>query len=587
MNNKKSVYSWRQFFKDYWKFLDGRRLRFTFYTSVASLSHLIPFAIAYLLGAVIDFFIGYNLGDSLNQFYFLVLGIGFLGGFQVWLRFYGKNGLHIIAANIRKETRVAAMSKIMDLELKWHEKEETGSKIQKINQGGESIYKGMSNFSNDGIAIIAGLIGGLVLFLILDWRYLIFASIYIAVYLAGETYFNKRINYWQDRFNRVKEKVSGKMHESISNLLTIKSLGLKESFRKSTLSYETDAYKIWEKTKNLNQMKFKTVKIFGALAYAGFILLIGFDAVTGIITTGSILVFAAYFDKLKGALFKVTNSSTTFIEIKSSIGRFMTIFGMEIFDNEKDLLDIPKNWKTIEFDNVTFRYKEKNVLRDFSLKINRGEKIGIVGRSGCGKSTLTRLFLGLYHPRKGKILIDGIELKKYKHNSLTNTIAIVLQDSEMFNSSLLKNVTISSTKKDFKTFEKAVKISQLAELIEKLPKGINTLIGEKGYHLSGGERQRLGIARAIYKNTPMIILDEATSSLDSRTENLIQEGIEADLEDKTILIIAHRLSTLKNVDRIVVMEDGKIIEQGEYNELLRKKGDFYKLLKTQGAWREK
>jgi ABC-type multidrug transport system fused ATPase/permease subunit len=146
---------------------------------------------------------------------------------------------------------------------------------------------------------------------------------------------------------------------------------------------------------------------------------------------------------------------------------------------------------------------------------------------------------------------------------------------------LLENVTISSPKKDFKKFEKTIRIAQLRELIKKLPKGINTLIGEKGYRLSGGERQRIGIARAIYTNNPMIILDEATSALDSKTENLIEKGIEQNFENKTLLVIAHRLSTLKNVDKIVVMEKGEIIEEGAYKDLLKKRGEFYKLWRQQ------
>lgn len=585
MKNNNSSYLWKQFIKDYWMLLEGRRRRFIFHTAIVSISAAIPFAIAFLLGKIIDFLVIHNPGDSLNQFYFLVIVIGFFGGFQVWFRFLGKNGLQTIAADIRKETRVSVMSKIMDLGLKWHEKEETGSKIQKINEGSQKLYDGLVNFSNEGISIIVGLVGGIILFLALDFKYLIFALFYILIYFSGENYFNKRLNYWEDKLNKIKEKVSGKMHESASNLLTVKSLGLNKTFKNANISYETKFYNIWRKTKNIQQLKFKTVKIFGALAYAGFILLVGFDALAGTITAGSVLVFVTYFSKMKGATDEITNKASSFIQVKSSVGRFMTIFGIRILDNEKNLLDIPKDWKTVEFVDVTFRYKEKDVLKNFNLRIKRGEKIGIVGKSGCGKSTLAKLILGLYPLKRGKILINGIELKKHKSKSITDTIGIVLQESEMFNITLLENVTISSPKKDLGKFKKTIKIAQLQELIKKLPKGINTLIGEKGYRLSGGERQRVGIARAIYKNNPMIILDEATSALDSKTESLIEKGIKQNFENKTLLVIAHRLSTLKNVDKIVVMEKGKIIEEGTYRDLLEKKGEFYKLWEQQKSWK--
>jgi len=578
--SKKIQYSWGQFFKDYWSLLEGRRAKFTFYTAATSVSHLIPFIIAFLLGMMIDFFINYG-GGSLNTFYYLILGIGILGVFQVWLRFYGKEGLQMIGGTIRKEIRIASMSKIMDLELKWHDKEETGSKLQKISRGTDKVYRGISSFSNDGISILVGLIGSLIIFLFLDLKYLAFGLIYIIIYLSGEYYFSQKVNYWQDKLNKIREKVSGKLHESASNLLTVKSLGLKEVFKQSTTSFEEKYFKIWDETRRISRLKFKTIKIFSAIGYASFILLVGLDAVTGAITAGSILVFIAYFDRLMNAAHKITNKSFDFIEVKSGVGRFMTIFGIEIIDRDKNAIEIPKNWKTIEFKDVTFKYKNKNVLENFNLKVNRNEKIGVVGKSGCGKSTLAKILLGLYKIQKGKILIDGKCLEKYKHTSITNTIGIVLQESEIFNTSLLKNVTISSIKKDFKTFDMSIKISQLEGLIKRLPKGINTPLGEKGYHLSGGERQRVGIARAVYKDCSFLILDEATSSLDSKTESKIQEGINAELGNKTLLIIAHRLSTLKNVDKIIVMEKGKIIEKGTYKELLQEKGRFFSLCKQQ------
>ncbi len=577
MKMKKEEYSWKQYISDYWALLKGRRTKFLFFTLLMVFASSFSFVIAFLLGKIIDFFIGYGSGESLTLFYYYVFGIAFFGAFAIWLRFFAKVRLKLIGGTIRKESRITAMSKMMELELKWHEKEETGSKIQKINQGGEGIYSSLTSFMNDGIAILTGIIGSLLLFIFLDFRYLLFALVYIGIYLIGEYYFNKRLNYWEDESNKVHEKVSGKMHESTSNLLTIKSLGLKESFRKSTSTMEDKYYEIWKKKVDIHQLKFKTIKIFGALGYAGFILFIGFDVVTGLITAGSLLVFASYFDKLRSALGKITNKTNDFIKNKSSVGRFMTIFGEEIIDKETDLAEIPVNWKTIEFKDVEFKYKNKIVLKDFNLKIKRNEKIGVVGKSGTGKSTITKLLLGLYEPQKGEILIDGINLRKYKHKSLTDNISVVLQDSEMFNSSLLNNITISTSRNNFKSFEKSVEISQLKDVIKKLPQGINTLIGEKGYQLSGGERQRIGIARSIYKDTPFIILDEATSSLDSKTEDKIQLAIEKELANKTFLIIAHRLSTIKHVDTVILIDKGKMIERGTYNELLKKRGEFYKL----------
>ena len=400
MIEPKIKYSWKQFGKDYWELLEGRRSKFVFYSFVVGLSNIIPFIIAFLFGKTIDFFVNYSQGGDLRLFYTYALSIAFLGAIQVWIRFYGKTGLTTLGADIKKNVRIEVMSKLINLELRWHDKEETGSKIQKINQGAENIHQGISSFTDTVIPIFVGIVGGVIAFLLLDFRYVIFALIYTLVYLAIERHFNVRINYWQDRLNKYREKVSGKLHESASNLLTIKSLGLRDSFRDATAIYERRAYEIWKKRRDTNHMKFKIAKSFGALGYGLFIVLVGLDVVKGTITIGSIVIFVAYFDRIRKGLDQTTNRSMQFIRIKSSIGRFMTIFGIEILDRDKGKESIPKNWKTLEFRNVSFKYKDKNVLEDFNLKIKRKEKIGIVGESGSGKSTLTKLILARELKRK-------------------------------------------------------------------------------------------------------------------------------------------------------------------------------------------
>jgi ABC-type multidrug transport system fused ATPase/permease subunit len=577
----KEEYSWNKYVKDYWYLLSGNKIKFLFFTILKSLSDFIPFAIAYMLGKIIDFFTQYSSGQSLQLFYAYIAVIGILGSFQVWLRMYSKLRIQTIGADIRKESRIIAMNKIMELDLKWHEKEETGSKIQKINQGSQNLYDGINDFSNDGISILVGLFGSLFLFVALDFKYLIFSLIYAIIYFSGEYYYNKKIEYWQTELNKINEKVSGKIHESASNILAVKSLGLKEKFGKYNASNEDQYYGIWQKTKDVGQQKFKTIKIFSAVAYALFILILGLDVVQGLITVGSILVFASYFGKLKGALDNFTNRIQKFISVKTGVGRFMTILDIDVLEDESQLKNFPKNWKKIEFKHVDFKYRDQMVLKDFNLIINKNDKIGFVGKSGSGKSTIAKLLLKLYKPEKGEILVDEINLSEINQNSITNYLGIVLQEPEMFNLSALENICISSKKSNGELLEKAVSVAQLKPVINKLPDKLNTLIGEKGYQLSGGERQRIGIARAIFKDTPILIFDEATSALDSKTEGLIQKAINQKLKNKTLLLIAHRLSTLREADKIVVLEKGNITESGTFEELFKRKGVFYQLYKSQ------
>lgn len=583
VHNLKLSYTLRNFFSDIWKFLEEDRFRYIFFVGIRALSEVAPFVIAYLLGMIVDFFTKYKSGQSLNKFYILLVFIAILGVLQVLTRMWAKINCSIIGAKTRQRTREKSMSHLMDLELQWHEKEGAGSKIQKVNEGTNFIYRFYSDFTNNNsISVLVGIFGSLAIFFVLGWKYALFSFVYVVIFLILERYYNRKQSYWTDEMNKITEKVSGKIHESTSNVLSVKSLGLRDVFERSTKKYEEEYYKIWLKAKESGHTKMKVTKSFAAIGYALFLLIVGHDFISQAITLGSILVFAAYFDKLRSSLDHVSETIDQFIQIKSGIGRLMTILDEKVFDRESnDLLEIPKDWKQIEFRNISFKYKDKNVLRNFNLTIKRGEKIGIVGRSGCGKSTLTKLLLGLYKIEDGGIYIDEINLNKFKHSSITNTITAVLQDSEMFDMTLAENISISTLKRNNNLFHRSIKVSALNELISKLPKGLMTLLGEKGYRVSGGERQRIGIARAIYKNSPVLILDEATSHLDSKTEQYIQQNIRKELNDKTLIIIAHRLSTLKDVDRIIVIEEGRIVEDGKFNELIKNRGDFLTLYKLQ------
>ncbi len=579
--SKKEDYSTKRLSKDLWFFLKGQRLKFSFYLSLVFVSNLIPYPTLYLLGKIVDFFIVYDKSVSLKPFYIYVIIIGFLGAAQLYLRSIGKLNIADIGSRIKKNVRVMAFSRLMNLELSWHEKENTGSKMQKIQGGSNSIYSGFSFMANEGVQIVAGIIGSIFLFIFLEWKYALFGLVYALIYLYGEIYFNKKLKRVQVRLARMAEKVSGKIHESASNILAIKALGLKESVIKSTNANETAYYKVWLEYKQLGHRRLRSVKILTALGYAGFILLLGLDAANGVIQAATIFVMAGYFNRLSGSMDLVSQTLQMMIEIRIGIGRVMMLLDERIRQRESPDLNIIKdNWKSLEIDNLSFKYRDKLVLKNFSLTIARGEKIGIAGASGSGKSTISKLILGLYDPIQGEIKVDGKPLSSIKQSSINERISIVLQDSEMFNLPLKDNISISGENNEL-LLKKAIRVSHLQPVISKLSLGMNTLIGEKGYRLSGGERQRMGIARAVYTNPDMIIFDEATSHLDSKTESIIQENLEKELKDKTMVFIAHRLSTLKNVDRIIVLEGGRIIEEGSFNELIAKKGLFYQTYKLQ------
>lgn len=235
----------------------------------------------------------------------------------------------------------------------------------------------------------------------------------------------------------------------------------------------------------------------------------------------------------------------------------------------------------IEFKNISFKYEDEFVLKDFSLTIPKGQTVALVGQSGSGKSTLANLVTRFYDINKGIILIDGTDIRELTKKSLRSQLGIVTQDAILFNDTVKNNVQLGVQKATDEEIINALKVANAWEFVKDLPQGIETNIGDGGNKLSGGQKQRLSIARAVLKNPPIMILDEATSALDTESEQLVQRALEQLMENRTSLVIAHRLSTIQKSNLIVVMRKGAIVEQGKHDELLAKKGEYYKLVTMQ------
>jgi subfamily B ATP-binding cassette protein MsbA len=259
---------------------------------------------------------------------------------------------------------------------------------------------------------------------------------------------------------------------------------------------------------------------------------------------------------------------------------------LEILETENPLKDksnaIKKTSfdKEIKFENINFKYDDDYVLKDFSLTIPKGKTVALVGQSGSGKSTLANLITRFYDVNDGKITIDGINIKDLTKNSLREQLGMVTQDAILFHDSIAKNIAFGKDVTEEEIIN-AAKVANAHEFIKDLPKGYQTNIGDSGNKLSGGQKQRISIARAVLKNPPIMILDEATSALDTESEKNVQVALEKMMENRTSIVIAHRLSTIQNADNIVVLQKGKIVEQGNHKKLLAKKGTYYKLVSMQ------
>jgi len=260
---------------------------------------------------------------------------------------------------------------------------------------------------------------------------------------------------------------------------------------------------------------------------------------------------------------------------------------LNILDTKNTIVDKPNAPSkesfdsTITFENISFKYQEEYVLKDFSLTIKKGQTVALVGQSGSGKSTLANLITRFYDVNKGAIKIDDVNIKDITQKSLRDLMGIVSQDSILFNDTVKNNICLGVDKATDEQVIDAAKIANALEFIENLPEQFETNIGDSGNTLSGGQKQRLSIARAVLKNPPIMVLDEATSALDTESEQLVQLALEKMMENRTSLVIAHRLSTIQKADLIVVMKKGEIVEQGKHDELLAKKGEYFKLVTMQ------
>ncbi|AOW19229.1 ABC transporter ATP-binding protein [Urechidicola croceus] len=260
---------------------------------------------------------------------------------------------------------------------------------------------------------------------------------------------------------------------------------------------------------------------------------------------------------------------------------------LEILETENTITDKPNaiektNFKEgISFENISFKYLDEYVLKDFSLTVPKGQTVALVGQSGSGKSTLANLVTRFYDVNKGSVKIDGVDIKDMTKKSLRGLMGIVTQESILFNDTVKNNISLGIEKPNDEDILEASKIANAHEFIKDLPNQYETNIGDGGNTLSGGQKQRLSIARAVLKNPPIMILDEATSALDTESEQLVQQALEKMMENRTSLVIAHRLSTIQKADNIVVLRKGEIVEQGKHEELLAKKGEYFKLVSMQ------
>jgi len=382
--------------------------------------------------------------------------------------------------------------------------------------------------------------------------------------------------------------VTSKLQESISGIREIQSFtrerdAMKE-FRNANLeNFQANlrATKVWGTF-------FPTIQLMQAIGISIVILYGGWLSLNGALgpvedAVGTLITFTLYVGMFFGPIFDLTNFYNTIQSAFAAAERIFEILDVEPeIKDSKDAVEIPKVRGEIEFRNVTFGYNSKQpVLHNISFHIKPKETIALVGPTGAGKSTIVKLLCRFYDPQKGQILIDGYDIKKIKRKSLRKQMGIVLQETFLFSGTIMDNIRYGRPDASDEMVMAAAKLVGAHEFIERLPDGYNTKIGEGGAGLSAGQKQLVAFARALLRNPAILILDEATSSIDPYTDLLIRKAMKLLLKDRTSIIIAHRLSTVRDADRIFVIDGGRIVEEGTHEDLLRKGGLYSRLYEMQ------
>lgn len=575
-HNFESNFSWLSVLKAIWFFLEDQRKKWVWWNVVIFIVHFYELIPPILIGFIVNFFTSYQDGDTLAPFYwysailvasYIVIAI---------TRLTSKNVLGGISVTIAYHAKVKGFARLMDYSLAWHSQENSGNKVQRIQIGGDSLKEGVHYFYSEILKFLATFSGILATFFVLNYQFIVVFVIYMIIFVIIVGYFNDETLRLNRELKVAREHSSGTLYESAGNIVSIKALGSKESVSLRVSDREAAVRDLHLRVRDLGILKWKYFQTINGITLGVFLLLIGHGVVAKTISIGFILVYYTYLNRLKSVAGDFMNIFDKLIDMRTSIARFMGMF-QDSSGIDRGKKRFPLRWSQIEIRNGSFAYeiKEKSFeIHNLNFIIHRGEKIGVAGHSGGGKSTLAKLLLGMYRLESGSFMIGTQNAAEIKHEEITSHISVVPQETELFNMTLRENIVLMKELPGG-LFEKALKIAQLEPVIQKLPQGAETLIGEKGYRLSGGERQRVGIARAICRNSEVLILDEATSSLDSKTESAILGALESELQGKTFVIIAHRLSTLKNTDRIIVFEKGQIIEEGTFSGLLKNESSHF------------
>ncbi len=510
---------------------------------------------------------------------FMVLGVIAVQGLASFGQTYFIEG---VGQRIILQFRRELFAHLQRLSLRFFAKNTTGTLVSRITSDVTLLQNAVANIVSDAIRQGVTATGLLCVVFYRHWQLASIALLVLPVAMGLVTYFGRKMRKNSHSLQFKMAEINHLLYEKLSGIRIVKAFGAEKLEEERFTDVITGFFRSAMRSVTIQAINSSLSEVLGGIGIAGVIWYGGYQVIRGETTPGTFFSFITALLLLYEPLKRISKYN---MKIQQALAAADRVF--EILDMPPDIVEVehavelPPIRRGIVYQNVSFGYETEPILQQISFTAPVGQVTAFVGLSGAGKTTLLSLLPRFYDAVEGQILIDDIDIRQVTFASLRGQIGIVTQDVILFHDTVANNIAYGVRNYEFADVMQAAKIANAHEFIEKLPEGYQTLIGERGTRLSGGQRQRLAIARAILKNPPIIILDEATSSLDSESERLVQEAIANLMKDRTTLVIAHRLSTIQKAKQIIVLDAGKIIESGTHQELLVKEGIYARLYATQ------